>query len=243
MLTGYFSDVMSNRLYPAVVSAATILIMGLACNSGPTATPDALPTAIPVTATLAATPMPPTILIEQEMDCSGGPGDEYSLIATFRSGEEVRVVGKDDYGEYWIVIDPGSQKGCWIGRENTSAQGETDYLPNLVPPPTPMAAALAAPENFRLVQVSCSVVQSARPIRWEISVVLAWDDSENDVDGYRLYRDGILVANPDKDIVEYKESFLVRAEEDNDITYKIEAIRYGGGASEASEISVSYVCK
>ncbi len=177
------------------------------------------------------------------MDCSGGPGKEYGLIATFQSGEEVQLVGKDDYGEYWIVIDPESQKGCWIGRQNTSAQGETDYLLNLVPPPTPMATAPAAPENFRAVQQTCTILKTARPIVWEILVVLAWEDRANNEDIYRLYRNGIIFDYLEKDSTEYRETFRVKADNNSDVKYKIEAINYDGGASEAREISVSYSCK
>ena len=115
------------------------------------------------------------------------------LIATFAQGQQLDLVGKDDYGEYWVVIDPTSQIGCWLKREATVAQGIADYLPNLVPPPTPFAERPGAPGNLTVVLHSCERQPNHQPVQWTVVIMLKWEDNSGNESYFRVFKNDSLL--------------------------------------------------
>ncbi|MEW6239382.1 MAG: hypothetical protein AB1564_01045 [Chloroflexota bacterium] len=230
-------------------SITTMLVLVLyACNPAAEG-PSALPTATPVPAAPTVTPIPgpPSILIGSQTDCFGGPGADYRLIASFESGDEVEVVGKDDYGEYWIVVDPKSGRGCWIRREGTTVQGITDYLPNLLPPPTPLPDPPAAPGNLTARYDCIRAVPAAnyhyRPDMMNLTIDVTWEDNADDETSYRVYVNGNLEDSLDANTTAYRLAFQVKVDQTGAVLFGVEAYNTISGTSERAEITVSYSCQ
>lgn len=222
-----------------------ILVSCTPAAGGPVESPSATP--IPSTPTVTPTSGPPTILIGSKTDCFGGPGADYRLIASFEAGDEVEVVGKDDYGEYWIVVDPQSGKGCWIRREGTTAQGVTDYLPNLLPPPTPLPDPPAAPGN-PTARYDCALAPLPSSYRtpvdmMDLTIDLTWVDNADDETSYRVYVNGNLQDSLDANTTAYRLAFQVKVDEAGAVIFEIEAYSIYSGPSERLEITVPYSCK
>ncbi|MEW6030102.1 MAG: hypothetical protein AB1554_11565 [Chloroflexota bacterium] len=236
---------------PKLLRHSIMLMAGLilvSCNpvaGGSASTPTATP--IPATPTITLTPAPPTILIGSKTDCFGGPGADYRLIASFEAGDEVKVVGKDDYGEYWIVVDPKSGRGCWIRREGTTAQGITDYLPNLLPPPTPLPDPPAAPTNlaarYDCARVTPPSTYQNHPDMMNLTIDVTWEDKADNETSYRVYVNGNLQDSLDANATAYRLAFQVKVDQTGAVLFGVEAYNTISGTSERAEITVSYSCQ
>lgn len=210
-------------------------------------TPLAAPTPATPTAALAvpsptSTPLPPAIIMHAEIGCLSTPQDGI-LVATFQSGDTVPLVGKDDYGEYWVVIDPVSGSGCWIPREGTSSQGIVDYLPNLVPPPTPMPRKPAAPGNITAILESCGHGPNRFNRDWIPIVVVSWEDLSDDEDSFLIHRYGQVVGRASRDETSYRDSFTVTTNGEVNVIYAVNSYSRLGGESEPVEVKLHFVCK
>jgi uncharacterized protein YraI len=160
-------------------------------------TPTAMPTSTvtPVlspTSTFTPTPIPPPMLsVSTEVPCRAGPGDLYDLIVNLQAGEMVEIVGKAEM--FWIVKSTVGAE-CWVSYEQVNIEGEVAALPVVVPPPTPIPTLPAPPAHVKLIKQTCSVDYSSRPAMYVNEFHLTWKDMSNNEDGFRVYRDGDLVA-------------------------------------------------
>lgn len=244
----------TGKMKPKLLCFSITIILELvlsACNpaaGAPAVTPSA--TSVPPAPTITPTPGPPSILIGSKTDCFGGPGADYRLIASFEAGDEVEVVGKDDYGEYWIVVDPKSGRGCWIRREGTTARGVTDYLPNLLPPPTPLPDPPAAPTNLSAHYDCTRAVRAAPPFSYQnpvdmmnLTIDLTWEDNADDETSYRVYINGNLEDSLDANTTTYRATLSVKVDQAGAVLFGIEAYSITSGTSERVEIAVSYSCQ
>jgi hypothetical protein len=154
----------------------------------PTATLMPSPTA---TVTFTPTPIPPTLSTLKEVPCRAGPGDQYDLIVNLKAEQTVEIVGKAE--AFWIVKLP-ADKECWVPNEQVSMVGEVSNLPIVAPPSTPIPVLPASPAHVWLLSKKCSVDHSVKPIMYVNEFRLTWADMSNNEDGFRVYRDGDLVA-------------------------------------------------
>ena len=220
-------------------AAGLIFILVLfACTPPATPIPTTSPeiTAVP---TPTGTPPPPAIIIHREVDCLTTSQEAGELVVTFHSGDIVPLVGKDDYGEYWVVIDPASDTGCWIPREDTSSQGIVDYLPNLVPPPTSMPHSPDAPGSLQASLEGCG--RSNKD--WIPIVILNWEDLSDNEDSFLLFRNGQLIESAGQDEIQYRDVLPVQISPDVNVNYAIRAFSRTTGESEQVEIDVHFLCK
>jgi uncharacterized protein YgiM (DUF1202 family) len=136
-----------------------IFLVGIICLIASACSP-ATPTVIvpqatetslsPPVPTATTTPLPPMVTADQPVNCYSGPGEDgYTLVVALEKGQQMNVFGKDSSGNYWIVIDFKSNKGCWVESQYTTAQGETNTLPNLIPQPT-VVILPNPPENLNI---------------------------------------------------------------------------------------------
>jgi hypothetical protein len=156
--------------------------------AAPTMTLVPSPTA---TVTFTPTPIPPTLSILKEVPCRAGPGDPYDLIVNLQAEQTVEIVGKAE--AFWIVKPPAG-KECWVPNEQVSIVGEVSALPIVAPPSTPIPVPPASPAHVWLLSKKCSVDHSVKPIIYVNEFRLTWADMSNNEDGFRVYRDGDLVA-------------------------------------------------
>ena len=150
----------------------------------PTTTPISMPTSIP-------TPIPPALSARTEVPCRSGPGDLYDLVVNLQAGEKVEVVGKAE--AFWIVNPPEGAE-CWVSYEQVDIIGGVSSLPLVPPPPTPAPAVPARPEHVGLIKKTCSIDYSSKPAMYVNEFWLKWMDKSNNEVGFRVYRDGDLVA-------------------------------------------------
>jgi hypothetical protein len=87
-----------------------------------------------------------TVSVSVDTNCRVGPGSMYDMVGGLDVGETAEVVGKDAFGQYWIISDAGVPGGtCWIWGQYATVSGDTSGLPVIEPPPTPTLAIILAP--------------------------------------------------------------------------------------------------
>jgi hypothetical protein len=98
-----------------------------------TATSTPPPTA---THTPTSTPAPPMVSpIDDDVRCYFGPGDVYLVDGGLLAGEEVPVLGQDEWALWWQIENPRrAGKFCWVSAEKTQITGDIALAP-VVPPP------------------------------------------------------------------------------------------------------------
>jgi len=118
------------------------------------------------------------------------------------SGEEAEIVGKSE--GFWVV-KMSSDTVCWVSDQGVVPQGDVAALPEVEPPPVPTPAAPAAPANLEVLVVACTRDKSVRPSKFISQFHLYWQDLSSNEDGFRVYRDGNLVAelpSDDTDVID-----------------------------------------
>ncbi|MDH5508603.1 MAG: right-handed parallel beta-helix repeat-containing protein, partial [Anaerolineae bacterium] len=142
---------------------------------------------------------PPTV--NQDTPCWKGPGPKYETVSTVTAGTVVQLVGIGELSG-WMVIDNPRFPGvaCWI------EEGDLDLDPKLdldelqvipvpaLPTPTATPSPPAAPSKFKAQQVCAGN---------DYYVILTWKDNSDDESGFRLYRDGKLIATLDPNTTEF----------------------------------------
>ena len=121
----------------------------------------------PPTNTPTITPTPtasdPMIIVSVNTNCRTGPGKNYDMLGALLVGETAKVLGKVDFGNYWVIKNPDAAGNCWLWGEYATVTGDTSTLPILTPPPTPTPSLTPTPaldfsvayENFH----SCGAIE------------------------------------------------------------------------------------
>ncbi len=136
---------------------------------------------------------PPTV--NTQSLCLEGPGSPYLTVSAIDVGTIVELLGIGNV-EGWLVVDNPVYSGvaCWLPEDVLDLDPGLDLstLPvikaPLLPTATPTAAPTPpnAPSNLKESGRVCSAN--------EFSITLTWADNAANEDGYRVYRDGQLVA-------------------------------------------------
>ena len=85
------------------------------------------------------TPSTPSVTVSSTTNCRTGPSTDYDLLYTLNVGETAEVVGKYSSGNYWVINNPDGGGNCWLWGEYATISGDTDNLPEMIPPPAPVA--------------------------------------------------------------------------------------------------------
>ena len=91
-------------------------------------------------AALASTPGVPMVSVSTATNCRTGPSTDYDLLYTLDVGQTAEVVGKYSGGNYWVIKTPSGGGNCWLWGEYATIIGNTDNLPEMIPPPAPPTA-------------------------------------------------------------------------------------------------------
>lgn len=189
---------------------------GFSAPSLPEATPT--PTALP---TPTDAPQIPLITFTRNAFCRKGPGTAYFDVTAFESGKTADIVSRNEQGSWWLVQIPGGQQRCWVADSVGDKTGDLSLLPVEPAPVLP-----DAPTGFNDSSI-CSPNLNARDVK------LAWVDSPNET-GYRLYRNGVLLATLGANVGVYVDNTA----KDKGFTYEIEAINaFGASARQTTEVS------
>jgi hypothetical protein len=221
----------------------TMVILSLpACTVGPLA-PNAAPvdavgtivamtmqahgsaTAPAFTATTQASPAPvtattkPTVAIKtNNAQCRAGPAPKFDVIATYSAGTTVDMVAKDTADGYWLVKDPSSGTSCWVQTQDATAAGSFDLLPEV----TPQAGTQGAPAQPTVFYPNYSCDPTG------LTTTLTWNDAADNEKGYRVYRDGVQIADLPANSTKYSETIAFTL--GSQVTYAVEAYNDAGAS-------------
>jgi hypothetical protein len=204
----------------ALNAAATVVSMTLqAQGTSAPAAALATPSSSPVPAT--ATTKPALTIKTNKAACRNGPGPNYDLVASYSTGTVVDMIAKDTADGYWLVKDPASGSSCWVKTLDATPGGSFDLLPEVTPAANASNGAPAAPTVF-YPNYTCDATT--------LTNTLKWNDAADNENGYRLYRDGSLIADLPANTTTFFESFTFTF--GSQLTYAIEAYNDLGTSSQ-----------
>jgi hypothetical protein len=89
------------------------------------------------TITNTSTSEVPMVSVSVDTNCRTGPGQQFDYVGALFAGETAEVVGKEEFGNYWIIKNPDRPGECWLWSQYATVNGNTSGLPVMTPPPTP----------------------------------------------------------------------------------------------------------
>jgi CSLREA domain-containing protein len=130
----------------------------------------------------------------QNGNCRGGPGGVYGIVTSYTQGTQVTLEGRSADNAWWWVLMPGGGGHCFASGSVLELSGPTASLPIIAAPPTPTTAPTAttgvqppaAPGKLSITNQVCT--------SQAYSVTLGWNDAASNETGYRIYRNGNLIA-------------------------------------------------
>jgi hypothetical protein len=173
------------------------------------------------------TPTPatgPVFTFTQQANCRKGPGTAYESLGFGQVGEQVPIQGLSDPAGWYYVQLPNAAR-CFAAGSTGDVSGSLDGLPVIPAPPLPVLAtstppAPAAP-TLSLNNQVCDATQYV--------VRLSWNNVEGE-DGYRVYRDGSLIATLGANVTVYDDV----SPDYNAHAYRVEAFNASGATSSAT---------
>lgn len=205
---------------------------------------------VPITATFSLTPNPtstqiglatatitptfsvPILTVREQTNCRTGPGQDYEIVFTYLPNKKLVILGRYDIENYWLVKSDESPTGeCWLWGEFVEVTGSYWVVSSVTPPPTSTKPPPNAP-SFQSWDYLCTF----NGINTDLNVTLKWSDKSNNETGYRLFRDGGLVADLPVDSTSYADKVAV--DTGQNVSYRVEAYNSTGTAS-TSTISIS----
>ncbi len=79
----------------------------------------------------------PLVSVSMDTNCRSGPDKQYDKLGVLLVGEQAEVVGKNTVANYWVIENPDAPGTCWLWGMYATVEGNTEYLPEMTPPPTP----------------------------------------------------------------------------------------------------------
>jgi hypothetical protein len=201
--------------------------MPVSTNAGAdvTRTPSLTPSPIP---TLTPTYSTPILKVNESTNCRSGPGQSFEILITFQPGTTVEIVGRYPQDNYWVVKNPNGGT-CWIWGEYSTATGSHWTVPSMTPPPAPTQSPPAPPGSLEY-EYSCTLAG-------EVTTSLTWTDRANNEQGYRIYRNGMLVAELSANTTAYLDTFISGG---GLISYGVSSFNAAGNSAQAT---ISFSCE
>ncbi len=190
---------------------------------GPTNTPLAVveqttPNAtLPVVATQVITATPsPMVRFLTGGNCRTGPGTVYPVVTALQQGAESPAEGRNNDNSWWYILAAPNVR-CWVSATVVEAIGPVAGLPALPAPPTPIPSPTPTTVLIPSPTPTTAPVQiPTAPAQFYIqdrvcngqtyTVTLRWLDQSNNEQGFRVYRDGTLIATLSANEVQYTDS-------------------------------------
>jgi len=196
----------------------------------PSITPTVLTTATQ-THTTTPTYSIPMLNFEDNVNCREGPGKDYKVVTVIRTGQNAEVVGKLE--NFWVVKNPNGGGNCWIAGDLAVASGSTWALSTMTAPALPTRKP-PNPPTWSKYNYNCVYAAGGSTLTME----MRWTDQANNETGYKVYRDGQLIATLAADTNTYTDiAFL---ESGKSFNYYIEAF---SDSSQASSSIVNASCQ
>jgi hypothetical protein len=95
----------------------------------------------PVEAPLATEPpaaQGPTLTALENTNCRMGADPIYPVTGAFIKNMEVKIIGTNENGSWWLIEDPaGAGQNCWVWGQTTQVNGDTSGVPFIPSPALP----------------------------------------------------------------------------------------------------------
>jgi hypothetical protein len=184
------------------------------------------------TATITPTYSVPMLTVREQTNCRAGPGQDYEVVFTYLPNAKLEIVGNYGIENYWLVKSNESLTGqCWLWGEYVEVSGSYWAVSSVTPPPTSTQPPPNAP-TFQSWDYTCTF----NGINNDLNVILTWSDKSNNETGYRVFRDGGLVAELPAGSATYADKIAVNSGQG--VGYRVEAYNVTGTAS-TSTISIT----
>lgn len=197
------------------------------------------PSKIPTIETTASSTVTPTysvpmLVVREKTNCRAGPGQDYEIVATYLPNAKMEIIGNYGIANYWLVKSPDSPKGqCWLWGEFVEVSGSYWAVPSVTPPPTAAPRPPTAP-TFQSWNFQCEY----NGVNLNLTVTLTWADKSNNETGFRIFRDGSLIADLPANSTVYIDSTTVNSGQS--VIYRVEVYNPAGTAgNNAGAISCS----
>lgn len=166
---------------------------------------------------MPAQPSTPLIRFVTNAFCRKGPSTEYDTAAAYEQGREEELIGRSEPGRplWWYTA-----LRCWVSDSTGETKGPVDELPIYPAPPLPEP--VSPPESPARLNLSDFICDSKL-----YRVSIEWLDRADDEDGYRVYRDGALIATLGANANGYTDD----PPRPGPHTYGVEAINEGGAST------------
>jgi hypothetical protein len=145
----------------------------------------------------------------------------------------VEIVGQYPQDNYWIVKMPDSGGTCWAWGQFATVSGSSWVVPTLQVPPTRTPAPPEAPSGLRY-EYFCTF----NGVNTDIQVDLRWTDRSDGEEGFRVLRDGEVVAQLTPNTTTYSE--VHDTEATTSVSYTIEVFR---GEMTARSGTITFSCQ
>ena len=271
---------MMKRNQPILMFVTALTIAALACNLPTAATPaDATeePTEVSTETPEAIQTETPTevvsdgvtVSVSTATNCRTGPDVVYQLLMTVQPGSDFDVVGKYTPKGYWIINMPTGGT-CWLWGQYAIVQGDTSVLPEITPPPAPVAqptsetsnqannsntnddneeedsqpsgSAPAAPTNIDITRQCTTLTQPGDLFpSFKMVVQFTWSDASDNETGFNIYKDGSFYTTLPANTKNFTETFTVLLAQSPSITYGVQSVNANGSSGLVTG-TVSY-CK
>ncbi len=210
-------------------AASTLLAMVTPQNSA-----TSLPALMVIPASRTATSQPtsintptptysaPMLTLRDATNCRTGPGVAYEIIVTYPVAQSLEILGRYEPGNFWLVRSSDSPTGsCWLWGEYAEVSGSYWTAAAVTPPSMPTLGPLYAPSLQKYIYY-CDEVNGT------FSFQTVWADRAGSEDGYRIFRDGWLVAELPPGSTNYAETVPMPASRSAE--YSIQAYNETGTA-------------
>lgn len=202
--------------------APTSTPLAIVQDATPLPTLPALPTQIQVSATPA-----PFVRFITSANCRYGPGTVYAVLIALPQGTEAALIGTNANAT-WFQVQPNGVPKCWVSASAMEAIGTIAGLPVIPAPPTPtpvstatqivVQQAPATPQQLYFEKRVCDGQTYSLTFRW-------MDVSDNEL-GFRVFRDGTLLATLGANATGYSDSPAYGGP----YTYSVEAYNDAGAS-------------
>jgi uncharacterized protein YraI len=128
-----------------------------------------------------------------DTNCRQGDSTSYSVVTSFSAGQSFQIDGRNAATTwFWILMPQGGH--CWMAASSGTPSGPYQTAPIIaLPTATPTAgqsqpppSAPNAPSSLQANQTMCSANG--------YQVTLTWKDNSDNESGFRVFRDGQLIA-------------------------------------------------
>jgi hypothetical protein len=171
----------------------------------------------------------PTFTFDKNGNCRLGPSQLYEVVTSFLAGQDLQIDGRNEDNTWFWLLMPGGGH-CWASVATGVAHGPFASAAVILPPLPPVATTEAAPApptapgKLNVQELECDASK--------YMVRISWLDVSGE-DGYRVYRDGALVATNPADGTSYDDTLP----DYNPHSYRVEAFNSSGAGSTGSKDS------